>query len=380
MSPDLHRTPSPERFEVVYRIKGGASAALTIANDICVEQTVEFPIDLVPAEVPRERILGRIETFETDDESGHRASISYATDTVGGELTQLLNVVYGNYSMKPGVRVERLNLPRSLLRSLVGPRFGSSGIRSLVGVPRRPLLCTALKPLGLPAAALADLAYRLAIGGVDVIKDDHGLADQAMARFEERVARCIEAVERANRETGRRCIYVPNVTAVGDVTIQRARVAKSGGAGGILVAPGLAGFGMMAQLAADKQIALPIMSHPAFLGSFVSSPDVGISPFALFGQITRLAGADATIFPNYGGRFSFSPDACRDIAEGAMAPMDPIKPIFPTPGGGMAVSRVPEMLDFYGRDVILLVGGGLHQHGPDIVANCRAFRRLVDSA
>ena len=36
-------------------------------------------------------------------------------------------------------------------------------------------------------------------------------------------------------------------------------------------------------------------------------------------------------------------------------------PIFemPVPAGGMTPERVPEMLDFYGADIMLLIGGGL---------------------
>jgi ribulose-bisphosphate carboxylase large chain len=45
----------------------------------------------------------------------------------------------------------------------------------------------------------------------------------------------------------------------------------------------------------------------------------------------------------------------------------------------MSLSRIPELLRFYGHDVILLIGGGLLEHGPDVVANCRTFRRLVEA-
>ncbi len=55
-----------------------------------------------------------------------------------------------------------------------------------------------------------------------------------------------------------------------------------------------------------------------------------------------------------------------------------IKPIFPTPGGGMGLARVPEMRELYGRDVIFLIGGGLHRHSPDLVENSRYFRRVVE--
>ena len=152
---------------------------------------------------------------------------------------------------------------------------------------------------------------------------------------------------------------------------------RAEGAGGLLVSPGLAGFGTMAQLAATADIGLPIFSHPSFQGSFVASPDAGISHGALFGQIARLAGGDASIYPNYGGRFSFSQAECREIADACAAPLGHLRPIFPTPGGGMTVERVGELLDFYGSDVILLIGGGLFQYGPDLAENCRAFRRAA---
>jgi ribulose-bisphosphate carboxylase large chain len=122
---------------------------------------------------------------------------------------------------------------------------------------------------------------------------------------------------------------------------------------------------------------LPLIAHPALQGTYVLSPQSGISHYALFGQIARLAGADASIFPNFGGRFSFSKEDCRSIAEGCRVRMGNLKPIFPSPGGGMGLDRVPEMLRFYGRDVLFLVGGGLFKDGPDVSANARRFREMV---
>ncbi len=369
---------SGDRFRVVYRIRGSEAEARAIARDVCFEQTVEFPSDLVPPGDLREQIVGHVEHLDRLDATHCRAVISFAVETTGFELTQLLNVVFGNYSMKPGVRVESLDLPDSLARGLVGPRFGRTGLRRRLDVPRRPLLCTALKPMGLPPDRLAHLAYQLALGGIDVVKDDHGLANQPFSPFNERVQRCADAVAQANRETGMRCVYAPNVTAPGETTLRNARFARDAGAGAILISPGLAGLGVMSQIAADNRVDLPILSHPAFLGSFVTSPDQGIAPGALFGQIARLAGSDGSIYPNYGGRFSFSREDCRAIANATAAPLAGLAPVFPVPGGGMTVERVPELLEFYGSEVILLIGGGLHQHGPDLIETCRAFRRLVE--
>jgi ribulose-bisphosphate carboxylase large chain len=233
--------------------------------------------------------------------------------------------------------------------------------------------------MGLSAEILAEQAYQMALGGIDLIKDDHGLTNQPFAPYRERVERCAAAVEQANRETGYRCVYIPHLTAAPHSLFERAALAKQAGAGGLMVAPGLVGLEAMRQLADDDQLDLPILSHPTVQGSFVTSPDQGIAHGVLFGLLARLAGADGTIFPNYGGRFSFSRAECADIAQASAAPLAHLQPIFPAPGGGMTLARVPEMLELYGREVIFLIGGGLHQRGPDLVENCRYFRQVVET-
>lgn len=369
---------SGERFSVVYRLTGDEALARVKAEDICIEQTVEFPADLIPEDDIRRHIFGQIESFRPLDEGRYEAVISYAVETASFELTQLLNVIFGNISLKPGIRVERLDLSTSLLNSFKGPRFGREGWREVLNTPKRPLLCSALKPMGFSATALADMAYKFALGGVDLIKDDHGLANQSFSPFKERAERCVEAVERANRETGYNCVYLPNVTAPTDKLVEQSLLAKKAGAGALVVAPGLIGLDSVRMLVDDDRINLPIMSHPAFQGSYVTSPENGLSHFVLFGQMARLAGADATVYPNWGGRFSFSRAECASIVEGSAVPMGHLKPIFPAPGGGMSMKRVPEMLELYGREVIFLMGGGLHQYSPDLTANCRYFRELVE--
>ncbi len=368
-----------ERFRVRYRLTGDAREARARAEDICIEQTIEFPAALVTGGDIRGQIFGRIESLEPAGANVHIATISYAVETSGFELPQLLNVIFGNTSIKPGVRVERLALSPRLLAAFRGPRFGVAGIRRLVGAPKRPLLATALKPMGLPAATLADIAYRFALGGMDLIKDDHGLANQSFTPFHERVERCAEAVARANRETGGQCLYLPNITGPFEAIMENARFAKQAGAGGFLVSPGLVGLDTLRRLADDDSLALPIMSHPALQGSFVTSDDSGMAHEVIFGQIARLAGADATIFPNYGGRFAFTREQCRAIAEACAEPMGGFPAILPTPGGGMDLARIPDMLDTYGRDVVFLIGGALHQGG-DITANTHRFRELVERA
>jgi len=371
---------SGERFTVVYRFSGNLEEAQAKAWDACIEQTVEFPYDLLPAGDIPEKIIGQIESMDqaNTDEPSFISHISFAVENAGFDLVQLLNVIFGNTSIKPGVRVEKFELPDSMLERFHGPRFGRDGLRTLLNVPDRPLLCTALKPMGLSVQDLADQAYQFALGGIDIIKDDHGLADQVFSPFEERVQRCAEAVARANQQTGYHCFYMPSLGLRADQLLEKARYAKQHGAGGLMVPPGLVGFDSMRMLADDAGLALPVIMHPAFVGSYVTSPSNGFSHYALFGQVARLAGADATIYPNWGGRFSFSKQECISIVAGSQDPMGHFKAIFPTPGGGMTFDRLPEMLEVYGKDVIFLMGGGLHRIADTLVESSRTIREMVE--
>ena len=368
---------SGSRFTVHYRIAGSKRDAEAKSEALRYEQTVEFPAELTPAGDIADHIVGRIEGFEARDDGAHDVRVSYADEAAGGELPQFLNILFGNSSMTPGVRVERIEPSSVILANFRGPRFGTAGLRDVLGVRDRPLLMTALKPMGLSNENLAKIAYDCALGGIDIIKDDHGLANQPITDFEERVRLCTDAVARANRETGYRSVYAPNITGPARDLEQRARFAKEQGAGSVLYMPGLAGFDGMRTLADDEDFGLPIISHPAFYGSFVTSPDNGFSHYALYGQLQRLAGADSSIYPNFGGRFSFSREECVSIVRGCTDAFGDTRPIFPTPGGGMNMKSIPEMRSVYGRDVIYLIGGGLHRHSDDLVENARHFRRLV---
>lgn len=367
---------SGDRFRVIYRIAGDEARVMAAAREICLDQTVELPADIVPNGHINDFIVGQIEDAQQHEYYGV-VTINYAVETAGTGLSQLLNVIFGSTSMLPGVQVMHLDLAGRILVEYKGPRFGIAGLRKLFKVEGRPLLCTALKPMGLGAEELAEIAYRMARSGIDIIKDDHGLANQPFCPYEARVWRCAQAVAKANRETGMNCIYVPNVTAPVDQVIERALFAKRAGAGALLICYGLTGIDAMRMLADDNRVHLPIMAHPAFFGSFVVTPTSGLSYYTLYGQIMRLAGADASIFVNYGGRYPFTPDQCRDAIDGCTESMGHFPAIFPVAGGGIAIEQLPELREFYGRDVVFLMAGGLYRNHDDLATSVQMFMQKV---
>jgi ribulose-bisphosphate carboxylase large chain len=55
-----------------------------------------------------------------------------------------------------------------------------------------------------------------------------------------------------------------------------------------------------------------------------------------------------------------------------------MRPAVPVPAGGMTLSRVPELLDFYGTETMLLIGGNLLAARERLVEETRAFVTRVE--
>lgn len=367
------------RFVVQYSILGNAEDARNIAENICNEQTVEFPASALPKGDIPDQVMGKIESFEQLDEAHYEVEISFAVETAGNNILQLLNNILGLSGLLDGITVKALKLPVELLEDYHGPRFGITGLRNRIGIHDRPLLATALKPMGLSSQHLADLAYEFAVNGLDIIKDDHGITDLKFSPFEERVTLCSKAVARANRDTGLNCLYIANVTAPAEVAFARARFAKEVGAGGLMVSAALTGFDLMQRLADSNDLGLPILYHPSFSGGLLAgSRKSGFSHYVAFGQLPRLAGADVSIFVNYGGRFPVTQEDSHAAVQGCLDEMGSLKPAFPCIGGGMTLDRIPDLCAEYGKDSVLLVGGGLHTMSADLGKNVRDFLKAVE--
>ncbi|MDJ1007394.1 MAG: RuBisCO large subunit C-terminal-like domain-containing protein [Paracoccaceae bacterium] len=372
---------SDDRVRVTYRIAAAdVGEARARALGIALEQTVEVPGDVVPEGYIRDEIVGRVETLAPAGPGAFETAISYSPDSVGHEVLQFINVVFGNSSLQAGIKVVAVEPGPEIARRLPGPRFGVAGLRARAGRPEGGLIAPVIKPQGSSATELAAIAGRSVAGGADIIKEDHGLANQPMAPFEARVAAVADAVGEANAKHGALALYIANVTGAGGDPIAQAHRAKELGASGVLLMPGLLGFGPVAALAGDPGFDLPIMTHPAFTGGFVQSPEAGIAHGVLYGTLQRIAGADISVFPNVGGRFGFSAEECQAIAEACRDPDGFGPPILPSPGGGMSVERAPDMAAMYGPDVVYLLGGSLLRHREKIGEAVRAMREALEAA
>ncbi|HLN09602.1 MAG TPA: RuBisCO large subunit C-terminal-like domain-containing protein, partial [Xanthobacteraceae bacterium] len=279
---------------------------------------------------------------------------------------QLLNMLFGNSSLHDDVVLHDVELPPELVTTFAGPRHGLDGLRRRVGAGRRALTCLALNPQGLPVGELAALAVRFARGGVDYIKDDHGIADQGYSRFAARAHAVAAALQRIADRTGRMTRYVPSVSGDLDDLRRQLAMATDAGIDAVLIAPMIAGLSNVWRLVRENPD-IVFIAHPTMAGA------ARIAPHLLFGKIFRMIGADGLVFPNHGGRFGYSPERCRRIARTALADWHGLRQSVPVPAGGMTRDRVAEMLDFYGADVMLLIGGALLSAGDGLVEATAAF-------
>ena len=365
------------RVIAVYRVTGSEAEARAKAERVCIDQTVEASEEVLTPDL-RERIIGRIEEFCLLSPNRYEVHITYSDALVGHDCAGLLNVLFGTSSLRSGVRLMSWDLPASLLLRWRGPRFGVQGLREATGVSRRALVCAVLKPLGRSPRELAELAYQFTLGGADLIKDDQGLMDQSFCPFDERVAQCAEAVAKGMAQTGRPCLYFAHVSGPLEVMRLRARRARDAGAQGLIIAPGLIGFDALKTLAEDDSLALPILSHPSFVGTYAVDQDSGIAPAALYGQLPRLGGADVSIYPSYGAGFAMTKEECLRIAAACRSPWHHIRPMLPTAAGRIGFEQVGEFGPFYGRDVVFILGSRIQQDPQGLIAATRRFIKEVE--
>ena len=340
------------RLQAIYLVRCDARSIEERARAIAVEQSVEMPVSAITDDFVRSEIVGRVETIAEKESNLFEVRISLAAETVGRDPRQLINMLFGNTSLHDDVVLADVAVPKELIEVFGGPRHGLDALRRRAGAPARALTASPLKPQGLPAARLAQLAQDLARAGIDYIKDDHGLADQSYSPFAARLEAVAGALRSLEQASGRGARYVPSLS--GDLDTMRAQIAIAGNTGvnTVMVAPMIAGLSNFHRLVRENP-AVAFFAHPTMAGA------ARIAPPLLIGKLFRMLGADAVIFPNYGGRFGYSPDTCRALARAALDERDGLRPAVPMPAGGMTTDRVREMLDFYGAEVMLLIGGAL---------------------
>lgn len=348
-----------------YRIK---HAALLV--DLEVEATLETP------SLPQLAAAGR--TFRRV-----RWRIAHPVINFGPRLPNLLTAVGGEGAFftpsVPLVRLEDIQFPSEYLHHFEGPRFGVAGLRELLDVYKRPLVCGVIKPnIGMAIEPFADLAYEALKGGADIVKDDEMLADTSYSPLVSRAARVFPRVRMAQRETGERKMYLVNITDEVHYLNELHDLVVAVGQGNAAIMLNALPVGLGACRMVARRTRVPLFSHFDLIAASSRLPFHGISSL-VWTRLQRLAGIDAIIMPGLSDRMNVAADeVVRDLCA-CLEPMGNIKASLPLPGGSDWAGTVKKMYDtFHTVDFGVVPGRGIFGHPSGPAAGARSLRDAWD--
>jgi 2,3-diketo-5-methylthiopentyl-1-phosphate enolase len=386
---------NPDRFIVsTYYLEIDASAdALAIAREMAIGQTTGtwVPVPEETEEIRRKhvgRVVGVYEAphFEREipphiEKRHFVLQIAIPCVNLEPQIPMLLSTIAGNdISITHRVKLLDVRLPKSFVKAFKGPKFGISGVRKLLKAEKRPLIVNMIKPcIGIEPLVGAELFFKAALGGVDVVKDDEVLANTSFSPIVARVKAYMEKEKQAFEQTGGHTLYAVNITdEVNKVRENAYRVIEAGG--NCLMLNYLpTGISALRMLAEDPSIEIPILAHLDLSGSFFGSTHSGISAPLILGKLSRLAGGDMLIYPSPYGKFLFLRESYLRVAHMLRAPFYHIKPAFPAPAGGVHAGNLAPVIRDLGYDCMIGVGGGIHGHKMGATAGAKSVCQAIDA-
>lgn len=345
-----------------------------LADAIALEQSLETDDRLLTDDI-RASHRGQLRALDPIGDQDWLAEIAYPAHLASSQIGQLMQLLYGNASFYPRVRLESLTLPDSLRDALPGPLGGIPAIRNAIDVADRALLMTVLKPRGSTPDHFAQMAETFASAGGDILKDDQNLVESDLRLFEERIRKCAQAIDKASQKTGRRCLYLPHVAGSGGHLQRQLDRVVSAGLSGVVMCPWF--MGLETAAAAARARGLLWLAHPAGAGVWTEPENCGISSELIFGLLPRLAGADLVIYPGSGGRISLRQGDERAIIRELTQPLGQHPASLPCSGGGKTLDQVATLADHLGSNLAIVVGSDLWLKGEQLgVSMQEAVSRL----
>lgn len=356
--------------------------ALGIAVGLTVGSWTELP---EAQKASMEKHLGKVVSVDVHepnngqlDERYADIKIAYPDVNFSNDIPALLVTIFGKLSMDGKIKLIDIDVSEQFASAFPGPKFGLQGIRELLGVYDRPLLMSIFKSvIGHDLTILKEQFMNQALGGVDLIKDDEILFENPLTPIEKRVEICMKAAKEAESLTGQKLLYAVNLTGPTSQLASQAKKAINAGANALLFNTLAYGFDVLHELSQNRDINVPIASHPAMAGALYPSKHYGISPAVLLGKLNRLAGADLVLFPSPYGSVVMPKEENLAIKEVLLANWHNLKQSVPVPSAGIHPGIVPLILKDFGSDVVVNAGGGIHGHPLGPIAGGQAFHQAI---
>jgi ribulose-bisphosphate carboxylase large chain len=327
------------------------------------------------------------------------ALIAYDMDLFEeGSIANLTSSIIGNvFGFKPlkALRLEDMRIPVAYVKTFQGPAHGIVMEREYLNKYGRPLLGATTKPkLGLSARNYGRVVYEALRGGLDFTKDDENINSQPFMRWRDRYLFCMEAVNRAQAQTGEIKGHYLNVTAATmEQMYERAEFAKELGSVVVMIDLTIGYTAIQSMAAWCRRNGVLLHLHRAGHGTYTRQKNHGVS-FRVISKWMRLAGVDHIHAGTVVGKLEGDPSMIAgyyDTLRLDSIAADPAKGLYfdqewasmpgvmPVASGGIHAAQMGQLLHYLGEDVVLQFGGGTIGHPMGIAAGAEANRFALET-
>jgi len=327
------------------------------------------------------------------------AYIAYDIDLFEeGSIPNMTSSIIGNvfgFKALKALRLEDLRIPPHYHKTFQGPPHGIQVERDLLNKYGRPLLgCTVKPKLGLSGRNYGRVVYEGLRGGLDFTKDDENINSQPFMRWRDRFRYCMEAVKKAEAETGERKGHYMNVTAADmEEMYRRAEFAKELGSVIVMIdlTIGFTAMTSMSRWARNNGVLLHL--HRAGHATFTRQKNHGVN-FRVLAKWCRMLGVDHIHAGTVVGKLEGDPNITRgyyktirdpyvrqDLSQGLYFDQDwlSMPGLFPVASGGIHAGQMHQLLHYLGDDVVFQFGGGTVGHPMGIAAGATANRVALEA-
>jgi ribulose-bisphosphate carboxylase large chain len=397
---DYDYEPDRDNDLVVWHWASGEMHIEKLAEALAAESSVGTWTELKTVNMDVfERLRARVFRIQKVSENSGFVWLAYPLDHFDiKNILQILASIRGNVyglSELSSLKFLDITLPGKLQRTFKGPRFGLEGVRNRVGtdVSRRPHLGTIVKPkVGLAPKEWAEVAYNAFIGGVDFVKDDENLVDQAFCPWDDRVHAVLEVIDRVKDETGRTVIYSPNITDIIPRMLERMDALSEMGWDVAMLDVYMMGYAALIEMV-EQLHKKGFIIHAHRAGHTAETRGAFGLEYNVFAKLWRMIGVDQLHTGTGVGKMEGSPlmvrrygQICRDKTIDEALYLfgldfewdDTIQPLMPVASGGLDAGKVDALVEIYGKDVVIQAGGGIHGHPDGTVAGARSLKCAVE--
>ncbi|MBN1389339.1 MAG: type III ribulose-bisphosphate carboxylase [Candidatus Thermoplasmatota archaeon] len=329
--------------------------------------------------------------------NGNFLKVAYPLDLwERGNACQLLSGIAGNIFGMKGVENLRLidaKLPARYVASFKGPNYSMKGIRRLMKVRKRPLTGAVPKPkIGFSALEHAKVGYETWMGGFDFVKDDENLSSLPFNSFDRRVKMLARYRDRAEARTGDIKDAYVNITADVEEMRRRADLLHENGFMFAMVDVVIVGYAGVQTIRDHlRDLGMAIHAHRAMHAAFDRNPRHGMT-MQFVAKMMRLIGVNQIHSGTAVGKLVGAREEVMAVADvlrerntrardNILLDQDwgSIRTAFPVASGGLHPGLVPDVMDIYGNEMVLLVSGGIHGHPKGTRAGAKAAIQAVEA-